>query len=116
MSGKLLSVDRGERIRDDRAHGSLLILNELLRCSNAPWERKYMFLQENTDPKPAADGDHFSFNRPPFMYSIHAKKKSNTNIISALASDKPVIIESSICHQLVAEKFEYICIDVLAQR
>jgi FKBP12-rapamycin complex-associated protein len=27
--------------RDDRVHGSLLVLNELLRCSNAEWERSY---------------------------------------------------------------------------
>lgn len=25
--------------RDDRIHGSLLVLNELLRCSNTEWER-----------------------------------------------------------------------------
>lgn len=27
--------------RDDRIHGSLLVLNELLRCSNAEWEHKF---------------------------------------------------------------------------
>ncbi|XP_050299177.1 serine/threonine-protein kinase Tor [Anthonomus grandis grandis] len=115
-SGRLLQVERGDRLREDKVHGCLLILNELLRCSNAQWERKYVALQENTDPKPISDIDQFSFNRPPFMYPIHAKKKSNNMIISALDPVKPVIIESVICHQLVEEKFEYICYDVIAQR
>ncbi|XP_066259712.1 serine/threonine-protein kinase mTor [Euwallacea similis] len=120
VSGKLLSVDKGERVRDDRIHGSLLILNELLYCSNATWERKYLSLQESTDPKPDLEIEQFSFNRPPFMYPIHAKKKATsmiTNMVtSTLSPEKPIIIESSVCRQLVAEKFEYICIDVLAQK
>jgi FKBP12-rapamycin complex-associated protein len=32
--------------RDDRVHGSLLVLNELLRCSNAEWERNYEELMD----------------------------------------------------------------------
>lgn len=32
--------------RDDRVHGSLLVLNELLRCSNAEWERSYEELMD----------------------------------------------------------------------
>lgn len=27
--------------RDDRIHGSLLVLNELLRCSNSEWEHTF---------------------------------------------------------------------------
>lgn len=116
-----MSVDRGERVRDDKVHGSMLILNELLFCSNAMWERKYWSLLESTDPKPESDMEQFTFNRPPFMYPVHAKKKTTsliTNVISSSSKkpEKPIIIESSICHQLVAEKFEYICIDVLAQK
>jgi hypothetical protein len=33
--------------RDDRIHGSLLVLNELLRCSNTDWERTYHTLNAN---------------------------------------------------------------------
>ncbi|KAL1494336.1 hypothetical protein ABEB36_009951 [Hypothenemus hampei] len=116
MSGKLLTVERGDRVRDDRVHGSLLILNELLCCSNAAWERKYLSLQESTDPKPRFENEPFTFHRPPFMYPIQAKKKGNNMIASTLAPEKPIIIESSICHQLIAEKFEFICIDVLNQK
>lgn len=32
--------------RDDRVHGSLLVLNELMRCSNAQWERLYEDLMQ----------------------------------------------------------------------
>lgn len=32
--------------RDDRVHGSLLVLNELMRCSNAQWERSYEDLMQ----------------------------------------------------------------------
>jgi serine/threonine-protein kinase mTOR len=27
--------------KDDRVHGALIVLNEILRCSNANWEKKY---------------------------------------------------------------------------
>ncbi|KAH1016334.1 serine/threonine-protein kinase Tor isoform X2 [Dendroctonus ponderosae] len=116
MSGKLLSVERGERIRDDRAHGSLLILNELLCCANVSWERKYIALQESTDPKREEEIEQFSLSRPQFMYLMHAKKKSHNLINATSLAEKPVVIESIICHQLVSEKFDYICMDVLAQK
>ncbi|VVC87256.1 unnamed protein product [Leptidea sinapis] len=35
--------------KEDRVHGGLLILNELLRCSNAAWERKYTHLMRSLD-------------------------------------------------------------------
>lgn len=31
--------------KDDRVHGSLIVLNELLRCSNVTWERRYSALR-----------------------------------------------------------------------
>lgn len=31
--------------RDDRIHGSMIIFNELFRCSNANWERRYNTLK-----------------------------------------------------------------------
>ena len=34
--------------REDRVHGSLLVLNELLRCSNNEWERLTQQLQHLT--------------------------------------------------------------------
>lgn len=43
--GNLSSKERGIT-KDDRCHGSLLVLNELLRCSNAEWERAFFELRE----------------------------------------------------------------------
>ncbi|KAG5896958.1 hypothetical protein JTB14_024805 [Gonioctena quinquepunctata] len=115
-SGKLLLADRGEKIKDERAHAFLLIQNELLRLANATWERKYTSLLESTDTKRSIEGEQFSFNRPLFMYPNPSKKTTNNQISVALKSEKPVIIESSVCHQLVAEKFPYMCIDIMQQK
>ncbi|KAJ8979409.1 hypothetical protein NQ317_015841 [Molorchus minor] len=116
VSSDLLLAERGERVKDERAHGALLILNELLRLANASWERKYTALLENTDTKRSNDGDNFDFNRPLFMYNNPTKKAASQQVLAALIPEKPVIIESSVCRQLVAEKFEYICLDVLQQK
>nr|ALE20544.1 mTOR [Leptinotarsa decemlineata] len=115
-SGKLLLADRGEKIKDERVHAFLLIQNELLRLSNATWERKYTTLLENTDTKRSFEGEKFNFNRPLFMYPNPNKKSADHHISLTLTTEKPVIIESSVCHQLVAEKFPYICIDVMQQK
>ena len=32
-------ITMGSRIREDRVHGGLLVMAELLRCANADWER-----------------------------------------------------------------------------
>lgn len=42
MSGfdEMFTREKGVN-REDRIHGSLLVLNELLRVSNASWERTY---------------------------------------------------------------------------
>nr|CAH7722994.1 unnamed protein product [Callosobruchus chinensis] len=115
-SGKLLLAEKGEKLKDERIHAFLLIQNELLHLANASWERKYNALFESTDPKRSTEGEHFSFNRPPFMYPNRNKKVANHDVATALHPDKPIIIESSTCRQLVAEKFEYICIEVMQQK
>mgnify|MGYP003623279297 CR=1 FL=1 len=38
--------------REDRVHGSLLVLNELLRCSNAEYERNFEQLMERVQYQP----------------------------------------------------------------
>lgn len=37
--------------RDDRIHGGLIVFNELFRCANAQWERRYTTLKQ-LFPKP----------------------------------------------------------------
>lgn len=116
-STKFLTVDRGERPKDERIHGSLLILNELLRCANAQWERKYTAMLESTDTKRTSDLEQFNFNRPIFMSTISSSKKlSNYQQLMNISQEKSIIMESLVCHQLVKEKFEYICLDTIAQR
>lgn len=115
-SGKLLLVDRGERVRDERVHAFLLIQNELLRMANGSWERKYAALLENTDTKCPMDAEQFNFSSSFLMYPTPNRKISTHRPLATSYTDKSIIIESSICHQLVAEKFEYICIDVLQQK
>lgn len=64
--------------------------------------------------KPSLESETFNFNRPLFINP--ANKKSTNPILAALIPEKPVIIESSLCRQLVAEKYEYICLDVIQQK
>lgn len=109
-------ADKGERIKDERVHAFLLIQNEVLRLANASWERKYTCLLERTDPKRSNDQESFSFNRPLFMYPTPHKKTINYQLLQTLTPEKTVIIESPACHQLVAEKFPYICIDIMQQK
>lgn len=108
-------TDRGERIKDERVHAFLLIQNELLRLANASWERKYTTLLENTSTTYSLENETFNFNRPLFINAASNKKPINP-ILAALIPEKPVIIESSLCHQLVAEKYEYICLDIIQQK
>lgn len=41
----LLAKEPKGMTRDDRIHGSMIIFNELFRCSNANWERRYNTLK-----------------------------------------------------------------------
>ncbi|XP_050511015.1 serine/threonine-protein kinase Tor [Diabrotica virgifera virgifera] len=115
-SGTLLLADKGERIRDESVHAFLLIQNELLRLANASWERKYTSLLEKTEMRRSNDQETFNFNRPLFMYPTPNKKSANYQILAAIQPEKPIIIESSACHQLILEKFPYLCIDVMQQK
>lgn len=43
--------------REDRVHGSLLVLNELFRVAHATWERKYVGLMERLQSQPETKTD-----------------------------------------------------------
>lgn len=109
----MLSVERGERMKEERVHGFLLILNELVRCSNADWERRCKSLLERTDTKQTVETS-FNFTKSRFVFSVSRRVPQYQAV--SLAPSQIAIIESQICRQLVAEKFDYICLDVLAQR
>ena len=53
--------------RDDRIHGSLLVLAELLRCSNGVWERANSHIEENI-----IQGEQFVVQSPNSGHSLTA--------------------------------------------
>lgn len=58
------SRDKGVT-RDDRVHGALIVLDELLRCSNIAWERRYGALrflrQAGVQPQQRQQADEHSY-------------------------------------------------------
>lgn len=87
--------------RDDHVHGALLILNELLRCSNSEWEKKYTMLMQKLD----ADQDVSDE-----MSSVNVKIQLSW-ASQHLSEDKSqtTIYESNVCRKLISEKYEKIC-------
>nr|XP_022907797.1 target of rapamycin [Onthophagus taurus] len=107
---KLLSTEKVDKFRDDKIHGALLVLNELVRVSNAKWESKYKSLVEVVD-KTDTDEIFINFGRPnfkPYQKSIHYRKIPSTTQF--------ITVESPICRQLVTDTYSYICLDVLGMR
>lgn len=88
--------------RDDHVHGALLILNELLRCSNSQWEKQYTALMQKLD----ADQDTSDE-----IMSLNAKITTSWNQ-QQFCEEKlqpASIFESAICKKLITEKYEKIC-------
>ncbi|XP_071544223.1 serine/threonine-protein kinase mTOR [Panulirus ornatus] len=117
--------------RDDRIHGSLLVLNELLRCSNNEWERLIKQLRHLTHyqtPPPKKDsmssvvkrlrghGSLSSSSHTPHDLLLSLPSHSNTTIggIETTILDQPC--ESRICRELILEKYDNISTQVLNQR
>lgn len=88
--------------RDDHVHGALLILNELLRCSNAIWEKKYTTLMQKLDSEQDISDEMTSLN----------SKVQNSWTAQQFSDDKSqhtLVYESSVCKKLIAEHYEKIC-------
>ncbi|XP_073962067.1 serine/threonine-protein kinase Tor [Choristoneura fumiferana] len=103
--------------KEDRVHGGLLILNELLRCSNAAWEKKYTTLMQSLDTqKDIAMSDDIIF----ISTKLHSPSVKRGYLCDGFKTENvtyPVsIYESAVCRTLLTEKFEKICHDVMAQR
>ncbi|KAI5638457.1 FAT domain-containing protein [Phthorimaea operculella] len=103
--------------KEDRVHGGLLILNELLRCSNATWEIKYSTLMQSLDPqRDITVSDDIIF----ISSKIHSPSVKRGYLCESFNTEHvqyPVsIFESEVCRKLLTEKFESICQDVMAQR
>ncbi|XP_052743299.1 serine/threonine-protein kinase Tor [Bicyclus anynana] len=93
--------------RDEHVHGSLLILNELFRCSNSNWEKKYTALMQKLDSEQETSDEISTLN--PKMYTTSAYQYDDKN-------QHIVILESSICKKLLMEKYDKISVDVMAQQ
>lgn len=93
-----------ERIlsRDDHVHGALLILNELLRCSNASWEKKYTKLMQKLDSEQEILDEMANFNPIGHLSGYHSYSDDKIQSVN--------ITESSICKKLMAEKYEKISV------
>lgn len=113
--------------KDDRTHSALIILNELLRCSNAHWERKYnslRFLQPEPRLK-TRRADEYGTLLPrfkaPFMDKLGG---SSTSPSTSYAYDLDfnnkhfghIVQESAACRQIITENYDDICLRILEQR
>lgn len=105
-------VDKHDKGRDERAHGYLLVINELLRCSNAEWERKYVQLLEITDTRHFGDDQQYATNKP--KYGFH--KRTQYQNLSKTSNILHVVTESTVCRKLMMEVYRSVCADVLSHR
>lgn len=96
--------------KEDRVHGGLLILNELLRCSNAVWEKKYSYLMQSLDSqKDITVSDDIIF----ISTKLHSPSVKRGYLCDGFKTENvtyPVpIYESEVCRRLLTKRFERIC-------
>ncbi|KAL4707892.1 hypothetical protein ACJJTC_010327 [Scirpophaga incertulas] len=105
--------------KEERVHGGLLILNELLRCANATWEKKYTHLMHSLDTQKdiTVSDDIIFISTKLHSPSASVKRGYLCDGFKTENVQYPVpIYESEVCRKLLTEKFEKICHDVMAQR
>ncbi|XP_043460744.1 serine/threonine-protein kinase mTOR isoform X2 [Leptopilina heterotoma] len=102
--------------RDDRIHGSLLVLNELLRCSNIQWERDYEDLMEKLNCSPQKKENDIFLMMPHLKSNLVTKwSMSSKNALNAQSSHHPTH-ESTACRGLMLEKLDDVSDEVMNQR
>uniref|UniRef100_A0A1B6E046 Serine/threonine-protein kinase TOR n=1 Tax=Clastoptera arizonana TaxID=38151 RepID=A0A1B6E046_9HEMI len=124
----LCSREKGVN-RDDRVHGSLLVLNELMRCSNAKWEHTYedLMLRLQCEPtQPSSDSVGIfprlksplssSKSRQLGAYSYSSYKIGSLPLPNNKTNADHALYESAACRSLITEHFDDICNEVLSQR
>ncbi|XP_014254034.1 serine/threonine-protein kinase mTOR [Cimex lectularius] len=103
--------------RDDKIHGSLLVLNELLRCSNTEWEHIFHNISAYIHSPPQQQ-DNLNF-LPKIKLPLFSNKSRQTSpselVVKPLSTMEP-IYESAACKSLITENFDDICSLVLTQR
>lgn len=105
--------------KDDRVHGALIVLNELLRVSNGVWEKKYIALKGLQPERKRIATDEYSANNP--KTSLIDKLTQQTKLWSASnpeydgSSASRItghVQESAVCRQLILSNFKEICAKV----
>ncbi|XP_016932710.3 serine/threonine-protein kinase mTor [Drosophila suzukii] len=120
--------------RDDRIHGGLIVFNELFRCANATWERRYTSLK-TLFPKAqhnkfleasSTSGMGSQLNtlvprlKVPFIdklgstHHTHLGDGEHHNGVAKFASHN--VLESAYAHEILQEHYTTICDNVLEQR
>ncbi|KAG5306758.1 MTOR kinase, partial [Acromyrmex insinuator] len=102
--------------RDDRIHGSLLVLNELLRCSNVQWERNYEALMERLNGSTQNENDILSLM--PCLKTTIGSKWAGYCTQNATASQHTLYPahESTVCRCLMQDRLDDIYNDVMNQK
>jgi FKBP12-rapamycin complex-associated protein len=98
--------------KDDKIHGSLLVLNELLRISNNEWERTYNELNADLNltggPKPKEPKESF--------FKIKKSHAANFPKINQLSATAATTCESAACKKLLLDHYHEICKIILDSR
>ena len=112
-------------VREDKIHGSLLVLSELLRCSNADWEVVNRELEDLSGGSPPVEEQrqaYFSMGAVKRQYRQLAGSKRGTtttpaipfNWFGSVAVGREPVYQSMACKALIAERFGQLCDQVLA--
>lgn len=118
--------------KDDRVHGALIVLNEILRCSNAVWEKKYTSLKR-LHPEQQSGRSHednsnvFPRFKTPFTDKFHSSAQTSQVLTpssypydydtdSKFSRQHLSINESATCRQIIIDNYDEICAKVLEQR
>lgn len=119
--GEVPIKDKGVT-RDDRIHGGLIVLNEILRCSNVSWERHHIELKRLRPAEKTKDSTQHLFPRLKIPFGdkrgpvMSPKEITHKECYPKLERQASVPQESNLCRQLVTDNYEDICNKVLDQR
>lgn len=113
--------DRGMASREDRIHGSLLVLSELLRCSHANWEMVTRELEELSGSCPPEEDDragYFSMGKVKRQYKVFAGFNRNNstsnpsipfNWFGSVMVGREPVFSSALCASILQEKYSQLC-------
>uniref|UniRef100_A0A1B0GIX2 Serine/threonine-protein kinase TOR n=2 Tax=Lutzomyia longipalpis TaxID=7200 RepID=A0A1B0GIX2_LUTLO len=122
--GEVVPLKEKGVTKDDRVHGALIVLNEIMRCSNAQWERQYNSLKCLQPERKRSISEDYSYIFPrfkaPFIDKWHSSPQTSWYSYSfeldCNSKAMGAVQESLACRQLVSENFEEICSKVMEQR